>query len=104
MRASFKRPRVESSLGVAPPPPPPLPSSSSGDPTTDAYVDSTVVADPPPYTLDDSSIRHMLDTVTTIQAAHGQLLVDTLMELQVLHVELASFKRSPPPPPFDDAS
>ena len=104
MRASSKRPRVESFLGVAPPPPPPSPSSSSSDPTADAYVDPTVVADPPPYTLDDSSIRRMLDIVMTIQAAHGQLLVDTLMELQVLRAELASFKRSPPPPPFDDAS
>ena len=98
MRASFKRSRVESSSGVAPPPTP------SGDLTTDAYVDSTTATDPPPSTLDDSSIRCMLDTVMTVQAAHGQLLVDTLMELQVLHAELASFKRSPPPPPFDDAS
>ena len=76
MRASSKRPRVESSLGVAPPPP-----HSSSDPTADVYVDSTTVAPPPPYTLDDSSIRRMLDTVMTVQAAHGQLLVDMLMEL-----------------------
>ena len=38
----------------------------------------------------------------TIQAAHGQLLVDVLTELQALRAELASFRRSPPPPPFDD--
>ena len=36
MRASSKRPRVESSLGVAPPP-----LSSLGDPTADEYVDPT---------------------------------------------------------------
>ena len=66
MRASFKRPRVESSLGVAPPPPPPLPSSSSGDPTTDAYIDPTVAAAPSPSTSDDSSIHRMLDNVITV--------------------------------------
>ena len=58
MRASSKHPKVESSLGVAPPSPPP--PTSSGDPTAD-----------PPSTLDDSIIRHMLDTVITVQAAHG---------------------------------
>ena len=46
----------------------------------------------------------MLDTVMTIQAAHGQLLVDVLTELQALRVKLASFKRSPLPPPFGDKS
>ena len=100
MRASSKRFRVKSSSGVAPPPPPPHPSSSSGDPTTDAYVDSTVVADPPPYTLDDSSICRMLDTVMTVQATHGQLLVDVLTELQALRAKLESFRRLPTPPPF----
>ena len=98
MRASFKRSRVESSSGVAPPPTP------SGDLTTDAYVDSTTATDPPPSTLDDSSIRCMLDTVMTVQAAHGQLLVDVLKELQALHAKLVSFRQSPRPPPFDDGS
>ena len=63
MRASSKRPRVESSLGVAPPPPPP---PSSGDSTANAYVDSTAAADLPPSTSNDSSIRHMLDAVMTV--------------------------------------
>ena len=66
MKASSKRPRVESSSGVAPPPPPP-----SGDPTAEEYVDLTTAVDPPPSTLGDSSIRSMLDTVMTIQVAHG---------------------------------
>ena len=59
MQAGSKRPRVESSssLGVAPPPP-----HSSGDSTADEYVDLT----PPPSTSDDSSIRHMLDTIMTV--------------------------------------
>ena len=62
------------------------------------------VVDPPPSTSSDSSIRNMLDTVMTVQAVHGQLLVDMLTELQALRADLASFRRSPPPPPFDDES
>ena len=77
MRDISKRPRVESSSGVAPPPPP-----FSGDLIANVYVDSTAAtAAHPPSTSDDSSIHCMLDTVMTIQAAHGQLLVDMLMEL-----------------------
>ena len=103
MRASSKRPRVESSSGIALPPPP-----SFGDLTADEYVDPTAAATPPPSTSDDSSIRRMLDTIMTVQAAHGQLLVDVLTELQDLRADLcadlASFRRSPQPPPFDDES
>ena len=99
MRASSKRPRVDSSSSSAPPPPPP---STSSDPTVDAYVDSTAVAATPPSALDVSSIHHDLDTVMTVQAAHGQLLVNVLTELQALRADLASFRRSLPPPPFDD--
>ena len=84
MKASSKRPRVESSSGAAPP------LSSSGDPTAKEYVDLTAVVDPPPSTSGDSSIRSMLDTVMTIQVAHGQLLVDVLTEFQALHADLAS--------------
>ena len=100
MRASFKCPRVESSSGVVPLPP--LPSFSTSDLVADAYVDPTVAAAPPPSTSDDSDIRHMLETVMTVQATHGQLLVDVLTELQSLRADLASIRRSPPPPPFDD--
>ena len=96
IRASSKRPRVKSSSGVPPPPPPPF----SGDLTADAYVDLTVVVDPLPSTSDDSSIRCMLDTVMTVQATHGQLLVDMLTELQALRAKLESFRRLPTPPPF----
>ena len=76
MRASSKRPRVES-FGVASPPP-----SSIGDTLAEASVNPTAAtAVPPPFTSDDSSIRHMLETVMTVQVAHGQLLVDMLDEL-----------------------
>ena len=99
MRASSKRPKVESSSGA-----PLTPPSSSGDPTADAFVDPTTAIDPPPSTSDDSSIRRMLDTVMTVQAAYDQLLVDMLTELQALRAKVASFTRSPPPPSFDDES
>ena len=79
MRASSKRPRVESSLGFAPPPPPP-PPPSLGDPIIKEFVDLTAAVAPSPSTSDDSSIRRMLDTVMTVQAAYGQFLVDVLTE------------------------
>ena len=78
MQASSKRPRVESSSSAPPPPPPP---SSLGDSASDAFIDSTATADPPPSTLDFVSIRRMLDTIITVQATHGKLLVDVLTEL-----------------------
>ena len=40
----------------------------------------------------------------TVQAAYGQVLVEVLMELQALRVDLASIRRSSPPPPFYDES
>ena len=77
MRASSKRPRVESSSGVAPPPPPLF----SGDSVADAFIDPIAAAVPPPSASDVSSIRHTLDTVMTVQVTHGQLLVDVLTKL-----------------------
>ena len=53
-------------------------------------------------TSDDSDIRRTLDHVLTIQAAYGQILVDVLDEIRGLHAELAQFRRSSSPPPFDD--
>ena len=38
----------------------------------------------------------------TIQATHGQLVVNVLTELQALRADLASVQRSSTPPPFDD--
>ena len=51
-------------------------------------------------TSDDSDIRRTLDHVLTIQAVHGQILVDVLDEIRALHAELAQFRRSSTPPPF----
>ena len=96
MRASSKRLRVETS-GVAPPLP-----FSIGDTTAEESVDLAATAVPPPSTSDDSDIRHMLETVMTVQATHGQILVDMLDELRTLQADLEHLQRSPPPPPFDD--
>ena len=53
-------------------------------------------ADVPPLTTsDDLDIRRTLDYVLTVQAAHGQILVDMLDEIHALRAELAQF-RSPP--------
>ena len=91
MRVAPSRPRGASSSGV------PSPPSSTG---TDAAETSGAAATdddvPPPTALDDSDIRCMLDHVLTIQAAHGQILVDMLDEIRALRAELVQFR----PPPF----
>ena len=56
---------------------------------------------PPPTTSDDSDIRHTLDHVLTVQAAQGQILVDVLDEIRGLRADLAQFRSSSSPPPFD---
>ena len=93
MRTSSKRPRVKP-FGVAPPP-----SSFIGDTMAEEFVDpatTAAVADvPPPSTIDDLDIRRMLETVLTVQAAHGQILVDVLDEIHALHAELAQFRLPP---------
>ena len=89
MRASSKRPRVEP-YGVTT-----LPPFSTGDTTAEEPVDhatNAAAADvPPPPTSEDSKIRRMLETVVTIQAAHGQILVNMLDEIHALRTELAQF-------------
>ena len=69
LRASSKRPKVETS-GVAPPPP-----SSTGDTMVEESVDPVVAiaatAIPLPSTSNDLDIQHMLETVMTVQVAHG---------------------------------
>ena len=78
MKVSFKCPYVKSSTGDASRAPP------SSDPFAEAYVDPTVVVDPPSSTSSDSFLRAMLDTVLTVQASHGQLLLDVLNEVVAL--------------------
>ena len=86
------------SFGIVPPPP----SSTAAD-TTEASGAVAVNANVPlPTTSVDSDIQHILDHVLTVQAVHGQILVDMLDEIRGLRAELAQFRRSSPPPPFDD--
>ena len=79
----------------------PPPSSSTGAAeTSGAAVATTDV--PPPTTSNDSDIRRTLDHVLTVQAAQGQVLVDILNEIRSLRADLARFRSSSLPPPFDD--
>ena len=85
MRPSSKRPKVEPS-GTAPPP-----SSAIGITSSKAStdpIDAAAAAIPPPYTSDVFDIRRTLETVMTVQAAHGQLLVDMLDEIHALRADL----------------
>ena len=62
MKASSKRPRVESFVGAPPPPPP-----SSGDPIAEEYVDPTIAVDPlPTSSSGDASLQSMLETVMIV--------------------------------------
>ena len=94
MRVDPSGPQGASSSSVPPPP------SSTG---AAAKTSGGAAADvPPPTTLDDSDIRCTLDHVLTIQAAQGQILVDLLDEIRGLRADLARFRSSSSPPPFDD--
>ena len=77
---SSKRPHVDPS-GTAPPPS--STSTTSGEASAEP-VGAGAGAVPPPPTLDDFDIRRTLETVMTIQAAYGLILVDMLDELRAL--------------------
>ena len=79
----------------------PPPSSSTGAAETSGAAAATTDV-PPSTTSDDSNIRRTLDYVLTIQVAQGQILVDVLDEIRGLRVDLAWFRSSSLPPPFDD--
>ena len=99
MKASSKHPRVEPSTSDAYRPP------TSGDLIAKDYLDTTATVDPPPSSSSDSSLRSMLDIVMIVQAAHGQIMLDVLLELQALWVDLAGVRGSTLlAPPFDDDS
>ena len=78
----------------------PPPSSSTGAAETSGAAAATDV--PPPTTSDDFDIRCTLDHLLTIQAAQEQVLVDILDEIRGLRADLAWFRSSSLPPPFDD--
>ena len=94
LRVDLSGPRGASSGDV-----PPLPSSTGA---TAAETSATAADVPPPTTSDDSDIRRILVHVLTIQATQEQILVDILDEIRGLRADLARFRSSSSPPPFDD--
>ena len=97
LRVGSTRPRGASS-GVVPL----LPSSTGADTVDVSGVAATDANVPPSTTSNDSDIRRTLDHVLTVQAAHGQILMDMLDEIRAFRPTLAQFGRSSLPPPFDD--
>ena len=98
LRVDPSGPRGASSGDVPPPP-----SSTSVDAAETSGGGGAAAADiPPPTTPDDSDIRRTLDHVLTVQAAQGQILVDVLDEICGLRANLARFRSSSSPPPFDN--
>ena len=98
---SSKRTRVQSTTGDVPH------EDMHEDPTTavaedgddEVDVDTTVAAHtgPPP-----PSLRAMMETIMTAQAAHGQLLYGFFAEVAALRADLVDYRRAiPPSPPFD---
>ena len=86
MRVDLLGTRGASSSDVPPPP------SSTGVDAAETPGGTAADADVPPLTTsDDSDIRHTLDHVLIVQAAHGQILVDVLDGIRGLCAELAQF-------------
>ena len=99
-RAAHLRADPSVSRGASSSSVPPLPSSTGAVETSGGGAAAVDV--PPPTILDDSDIRCMLDHVLTVQTAQGQILVDILDEIRGLRADLARFRSSSSPPPFDD--
>ena len=98
-RAAHLRADPSVSRGASSSSVPPHPSSTGAAETSGAAAATDV---PPPTTSDDSDIRRMLDHVSTVQTAQGQVLVDILDEIRGLRADLAWFRSSSSPPHFDD--
>ena len=69
MRASSKRPRVETS-GVAPPHPSFISDTTAEESVDPAAAAIATTATPPPSNSNDLDIRRILETIITIQATH----------------------------------
>jgi len=59
--------------------------------------DEAHTSPPPP------SLRAMMETVMTTQAAHGQLLDGLLVEVAALRADLADYRRPIPPSPLSNS-
>ena len=100
MRPSSKCPRDEPS-GTTPPPSSTT-GTTSGEVSADLVDDAATAAVPPPSTSDVFDIQRTLETIMTVQTAHGPLLVDMLDEIRALRANLEHLRCSPSPPPFDN--
>ena len=99
MRVDLSGPKGTSSGNI---PPPPSSTGANVAETSGGGGGGVATDVSPSTTSDDSDIRRTWDHVLTVQAAQGQILVDVLDEIHGLRVDLARFRRSSPPPPFDD--
>ena len=78
--------------------------------TEETYVDPTAAVDPAGHAEDvDPSIappltlRAMMQSIITTQAAQGQLLDELLTKVASLRVDFSNNRSFfPPPPPFED--
>ena len=79
------------------------PSSTSAAETFGAGAGAAATTNvSPPTNSDDSDIRRTLDHVLTVQATQGKILVDVLNEIRGLRADLAWFRSSSSPLPFDN--
>ena len=71
--------------------------AEDGDDEVDVDTAATTYTGPPP-----PSLRAMMETIMTAQAAHGQLLYGFFAEVAALRADLADYRRAVPcSPPFD---
>ena len=69
-----------------------------GDDKVDVDTATTTHTSPPP-----PSLRAMMETIMTTQAAHGQLLYGFFSEVAALRADLADYRRAIPRSPPSDS-
>ena len=69
-----------------------------GDDEVDIDTAAAAHTGPPP-----PSLRAMMETIMTTQAAHGQLLDGLLAEVAALRADLVNYRRDVPPSPPSDS-
>ena len=73
-------------------------SAKDGDDEVDVDTAAAAHTGPPP-----PSLRAMMETIMTTQAAYGQLLYGLFAEVAALQVDLADYRRAVPPSPPSDS-
>ena len=72
--------------------------AKDGDDEIDVDTAATTHTGPPP-----PSLRAMMETIMTTQAAQGQLLYGFFVEVAALRADLADYRRVVPPSPPSDS-